>query len=236
MHNEHQITKSVYEAKSDSVKADDLISAYLPFIRSEAAKHMARNCTEQDDEYSIAMVAFYEAIMGYDKSRGAFLNYAAMLIKSRILDYNRKEARHKGIISIYSKEGDGEQTLADTLADSNDYFEQTVNRESVANEIKEFAVVLSEYGICFSDVADNCPKQSRSVERCKSAIHYAVKTPKVLDDLKRTKRVPLAEIVNGSGADRKTLERHRKYILAMLLIELNGYGAIRSCLHGLFEE
>ena len=236
MHTEHQIIKSVYEAKSDSAKADELISAYLPFIRSEASKHMAQSCTEQDDEYSIAMLAFYEAIMGYDKSRGAFLNYASMLIKSRILDYNRKEARHKGLISIYTNDNEGEQSIADTIADTIDYFDKTITRESLSKEIEEFSAVLNEYGINFSDVADNCPKQTRSVDRCKKAICFAIKHSEILEELKRTKRIPMGEIVKGSGADRKTLERHRKYLLAMLLIETNGYDAIRCCLHGLFEE
>ncbi|NLD88617.1 MAG: RNA polymerase subunit sigma, partial [Clostridiales bacterium] len=61
MPSDHQIIKAVYAAKENSNYADDLIRAYIPFIRSEASKYMSRVCTEQDDEYSIAMMAFYEA-------------------------------------------------------------------------------------------------------------------------------------------------------------------------------
>lgn len=236
MHTEHQIIKSVYEAKSDSAKADDLISAYLPFIRAEASKNMSRLCTEHDDEYSIAMMAFYEAIMGYDKSRGAFLNYAALLIKSRIFDFNRKELRHKGIVSIYEKDANTEQTIADTIPDATDYYEQTINREAISVEIGELSKLLKEYDITFSDVADNCPKQSRSIERCKKAIVFAVNNQNVINELKRTKRIPLAEIVSGSGADRKTLERHRKYLVAMLLIKANRFENIYEFLHNIYEE
>ena len=235
MHTEHQIIKSVYEAKSDSAKADELISAYLPFIRAEASKNMPRPCSDHDDEYSIAMMAFYEAIMGYDKSRGAFLNYASLLIKSRIFDYNRKELRHKGIISIYDKTANSDQTIADTIPDATDYYEQTINRESFSAEINELSNLLKEYGISFSDVADNCPKQVRSVERCKKAIVYAVNNKYIIDEFKRTKRIPLAEIVCGSGADRKTLERHRKYLVAMLLIKSNRFENIYEFLHDIYE-
>ena len=52
-------------AKDDVNAADLLIRDYLPFIRSEASKCISRICTDQDDEYSIAMMAFYEAIKGY---------------------------------------------------------------------------------------------------------------------------------------------------------------------------
>ncbi|MBQ6710968.1 MAG: hypothetical protein IJN18_01425, partial [Clostridia bacterium] len=65
--------------------ADDLIRDYIPFIRSEASKCISRLCTEQDDEYSIAMIAFHEAILGYERGRGAFLSYASMLIRSRTM-------------------------------------------------------------------------------------------------------------------------------------------------------
>ena len=102
MASEHHFIKAVYAAKENSRKADDLIREYIPFIRSEAAKFMSRLCTDQDDEYSIAMMAFYEAIMGYEKGRGAFLSYAALLIRSRLVDYRRKEERHQGHISLHT--------------------------------------------------------------------------------------------------------------------------------------
>ncbi|MBR6575453.1 MAG: hypothetical protein IKK61_10785, partial [Clostridia bacterium] len=85
MRNEHQIIRAVYAAKEDLQKADDLIRDYIPFIRSEASKCISRLCTEQDDEYSIAMIAFHEAILGYEHGRGAFLSYASMLIRSRTM-------------------------------------------------------------------------------------------------------------------------------------------------------
>ena len=72
MQSENQIVKMVYDAKADLQKADNLIRTYIPFIRSEVSKCISRLCTEQDDEFSIAMMAFHEAIMGYEKKRGAF--------------------------------------------------------------------------------------------------------------------------------------------------------------------
>ena len=41
------------------------------------------------------MIAFHEAIGGYDKGRGAFLPHTATLIRSRLIDYDRKERRHR---------------------------------------------------------------------------------------------------------------------------------------------
>ena len=119
METEHRIVEAVYGAKESADKADDLIRSYIPFIRSESTKFMGRLCTDQNDEYSIAMMAFYEAIMGYERGRGTFLGYAALLIKSRLIDYARKEARHQGQISLDEElGGEDDRALVDTLADS----------------------------------------------------------------------------------------------------------------------
>ncbi|HNZ41580.1 MAG TPA: sigma-70 family RNA polymerase sigma factor, partial [Clostridia bacterium] len=164
MEREHQIVKAVYAAKENSQKADDLIRDYIPFIRSEASKAVSGFCTEQDDEFSIAMIAFHEAILGYERERGAFLNYASMLIRSRIIDYQRKEARHRGTISLHEETGEDERTLMDELADEKDYYESSANLEATKQEIEELAATIAQYGVSFSDIADNSPKQGRTLE------------------------------------------------------------------------
>lgn len=237
MQTEHQIIKAVYGAKEDSGRADDLIRAYIPFIRSEATKFMARLCTDQDDEYSIAMMGFYEAIMGYEKGRGAFLSYAAMLIRSRLIDYQRKESRHQGQISLYEeKGGEDDRTLLDTLEDEKDHFELSATREATRQEIEELSGVMAQFDVSFSDVADNAPKQDRTLQSCAAAIRYAAEKPQLLEELLKTKKLPMAQLVSGSGTERKTLERHRKYILAMLLIQTNGYEIIRGHLRNVLKR
>ena len=227
MQSEHQMIQLVYAAKEDLQKADDLIRDYIPFIRSEASKCISRICTEQDDEFSIAMIAFHEAILGYERGRGTFLAYAAMLIRSRIIDYQRKESRHQGTIPLYA-ETDDDRTILDKVADERDHFEESANLEATRQEIEELSAVMADFGVSFSDVADNSPKQERTLEACASAIRYAAENKYLLDELLRTKKLPLAQLVLGCGAERKTLERHRKYILAMLLIQTNGYEIIRG--------
>lgn len=237
MHTEHQIVKAVYAAKEHSGRADDLIQTYIPFIRAEATKFMARLCTEQDDEYSIAMMAFYEAIMGYEKGRGSFLNYAAMLIRSRLIDHSRKEQRHRGHLSLYEENGgEDERVLLDTIADSRDYFEESAHREATRQEIEELASVMAHFGVTFADVADNCPRQERTLHACSKVIHYAADNLHLLEEMLRSKKLPLSQLVSGSGAERKTLERHRKYIVAMLLILTNGYEIIRGHLYRVLKK
>ena len=100
MEDDHsRLIRQVCEAKKDMAAADRLIREYLPFIKTETAKYLKRPPIEgNDDELSIAMIAFHEAILRYSKSKGAFLPYASVLIKNRLIDYTRKEKKHKGIV------------------------------------------------------------------------------------------------------------------------------------------
>lgn len=229
MNDEHKIIEQVYAAKEDIQAADQLISTYLPFIRAETAKYLKRPPIEgHDDELSIAMIAFHEAISGYSRIRGAFLKYAAMLIRSRLIDYSRREQRHSRVVSLDAPIGEEDTTLGETLANETDPHEETASRDATRTEIEELARQMKEFGISLSDVADNCPKQQRTLDACRKALQYAKDNPELLDDFLRTKRLPVGQLTAGSGVERKTLERHRKYMVALLLICTNGYEIIRG--------
>ena len=164
----------VLAAKSDPDAADALISQYMGFIRAEAKK---LSFGDGEDELSVAMLAFYEAALGYERSRGSFLSFAARVIRSRLIDYNRAEMR-----------------------------------EAAQSEIEEFSRALAAFGITFSDVADNCPKQARTLRACMDALNYARRNPEVLAAVEKSGKLPIAELASGAGIERKTLERHRKYM------------------------
>ncbi len=231
MQSEHEIIHAVYSAKTNSRKADALIRAYIPFIKKEAAKSTGGLCTEADDEYSIAMIAFHEAIMGYERARGSFLGYASTLIRSRLIDFARREKRHRGHLSLdlpAGEDADDGRTLGDTLAQEGDFAEESARLDATKAEIAELSAVMEGFGVSFTDAADNAPKQERTLAACAKAIAYAATDKALLDILLETKKLPLAQLTDGAGVDRKTLERHRKYILVMLLIQTNGYEIIRG--------
>lgn len=229
MNNEHKIVQQVYAAKEDVQAADRLIGTYLPFIKTETAKFLKRPPIEgHDDELSIAMIAFHEAIGGYSRTRGAFLKYAAMLIRSRLIDYSRREQRHSRVISLDAPAREEDTTLGEVLVGERDPHEETASRDATRAEIEELARQMKEFGVDLSNVADNCPKQQRTLDACRKALQYARENPELLDDLLKTKRLPIGQLAAGSGVERKTLERHRKYMVALLLIYTNGYEIIRG--------
>ena len=202
MNEEHKIIQQVYAAKEDIQAADQLIHTYLPFIRTETAKFLKRPPVEgQDDELSIAMIAFHEAIRRYSRIRGAFLKYAAMLIRSRLIDYSRKEQRHSGLVSLDTPMGEDDNPLGETIAEDRNPHEESETREATRAEIEELTRQMEEFGVSLSDVADNCPRQHRTLDACRTALQYARDNPALLEEFLRTKRLPAEQLTAGSGGE-----------------------------------
>ncbi len=231
MTQEHEIIAQVCAAKEDSRAADQLVRSYLPFIKGETAKFIHRIPLEgRDDELSIAMLAFHEAALAYRRGRGAFLPFAAMTIRSRLIDYCRREQRYSQTLSLDQREGDGDEgrSLLEQMDTGRDDIAERVGQASARTEILEFAKALAEYGLELTDIADNCPRQDRTLTACHRALAYAKEHPQLLEGLTASKKLPLSQLSAGSGVERKTLERHRKYMMALLLAYTNGFEIIRG--------
>ena len=226
---EHSIVFEVRAAQTDPAAADALIGRYMPFIRSETCKFThAPIEAGHEDELSIATLAFYEAALSYQRGRGAFLPYAAAAIRNRLIDHYRVEQRHGGTVSLDVPAGEDGRLLSETLPDTRDEIAAYDLREATRAEIAEFGRQLASFGIGFSDVADNCPRQERTLAACRAVLDCARANPILLDKLLRTGRLPIRDLVLGSGVDKKTIERHRKYLVAILLAFTNGYEIIRG--------
>lgn len=230
MEREHEIIEMVYAAKEDSEAADRLIAKYLPFIKAQTAKFTrVIPSPDRDDRLSIAMFAFHEAALSYERGKGSFLALAATAIRNRLIDYGRREKRHERVISLdMPEDGEDGRALIDSLDSGTEAVHEYLDRSAAKAEILHFTEELKRFGLSLADIADNCPKQERTLEACHRALAYAKAHPELLDRLTETGRLPLAALVKGAGADRKTLERHRRYLVAILLAYTNGFEIIRG--------
>ena len=226
---EHKIEAQVWAAQKDPASADALIGQYMPFIRSETFKftHAAPEAGHED-ELNIAATAFYEAALSYQRGRGAFLPYASTAIRNRLIDFYRVEQRHSGLVPLDTPVGEDGRPLLEALPDSRDEIGAYDLRAASREEIQEFGRQLATFGLSFSDVADNCPRQERTMAACHAVLNCARANPMLLDRLVHTGRLPVRELAMGSGVDKKTIERHRKYLVAILLAFTNGYEIIRG--------
>ena len=227
----YDIIHQVAAAKEDPQAADDLVRQYLPFIKAETAKLIRRPPQEgQDDELGIAMFAFHEAVLAYSRPRGAFLPFAAAAIRNRLIDFQRQERRHSLTLSLDSPACSGEdsRTLLEQLDTGHSEIDEFQQRSAAREEILDFSTQLKSFGLHLTDIAENCPKQERTLQACLQALSYAKANPVLLEQLITTHKLPIGPLAAGSGVARKTLERHRKYLIAILLAYTNGFEIIRG--------
>lgn len=218
----------VLAAQKDASAADGLIEQYMPFIRRETARFLGRIPQREEEVFSVAMLAFYEAIQRYAPGRGAFLSLAALSIRHRLTDFSRKERRHGGQISLQASwEGDT-LTLEERLPEKDSPLQKREEERAAREEIEEFSRQLQSLGLTLTQVAEACPKQERTLSACMKALDFAKKHPDLLSEAVKTGKVPLLRLSLGAGVEKKTLERHRGYLLALLVAYTNGYEIIRG--------
>ena len=241
MRENREIVARVRAARRDPRAADELVRSYLPFIKAETAKFMGRPPQEgRDDELGIAMYAFHEAVMTYDRVRGAFIPLAALSIRNRLIDFRRRESRHAEVVSLDERrpasDDEDDRPLVETLAAEKDEISERETRLASRAEIAEFASQLRDFGITLFDVTESCPQQRRTLEACGRALAHARANPELLERLLATKKLPITDLARGSGVEKKTLERHRTYLVALLLAYTNGFEIIRGHLRHVLEK
>jgi len=229
---EQSIIKRVLIAQHNIEAADSLIRDYFPFIKSETAKTIGRIPVEgKDDELSIALMGFHEAIESYDQGKGPFLKFAALVVHRRIVDYLRQENRFKNNISF-------EGTIVDTEKNSEEQLtieENITIKESLKWEILHLTKDLERFGISLSDVASNCPKHDKTISSCREILNYIINEPDIMESLFDTGKLPIQRILKETTVRKKTLEKYRKYLIALTVIYFQNYDCMKEHLTEVFK-
>lgn len=206
---------------------DELIRKYTALVLKVGAQVSGRYLRMgQDEEISVGMMAINEAIDRYDPERGAsFLTFAEMVVRRRLLDYYRRQRRAREIpLSELQGEDDEGNPLAG--AEEREALAQHDAREEAEDrreEIAQYARRLLEFGIRFSDLANDSPKHEDARERAIACARIVAETPALREHLLQRRELPLKALEGRVPVSRKTLERQRRYIIAVALIWIDGY-------------
>lgn len=73
------------------------------------------------------------------------------------------------------------------------------------------------------DLTDCSPKAAKTKAQCAEACAYILRNPMLLDKLRETKQFPIKIVEENCKITRKTLERHRKYLIAAIEILSGDY-------------
>lgn len=233
-------------AKTDERCFEELVrsrKAWILKVASGASKHYVG---DSDDEWSIALTAFHEAVQSYNEEKGSFLSLASVIIKRRVIDYLRSQGRYSSEVAVIPEAFEGSLD-EDTASGINLQVQEQITRESmgdraeqraqqVREEIAGMQEILNEYGFSFFDLAECSPKAEKTKKSCGQAIRTLIASA-VLMALMRLKRLlPIKELCEKSGVIRKILERHRKYIIASAEILDGDFPVLASYLRYIREE
>jgi RNA polymerase sigma factor len=207
-------------ARTDAQAMNDLIADYRNFILASASRVCRRPIDpDNDDEFSTAMLAFYEAIRLYEPSRGAFLAFARSVIRTRLIDGFRKTGRRPPEVPIDDEGDDEEEYRADpTIHAAVDAFQREVQVRERRDEIARFTVELSAWDLTLRDLADASPKAAKTRVACGALVRELLDDDALRDQFLRTRQLPLAALCQRSGVPRKIAERHRRYIVSVILV------------------
>lgn len=231
------IDEDVLRAQKERDYLEEFIKEYEVFILHTAHKGAGQYITKRDDQWSVALSAFHEAIRSYDFEKGAFLPFAETVIRRRLYDYARKEGRHDCEVLIDSYTIENDVDGEDSSVKYEVMTKTAANQEPDARlEIQMISETLSEYGITFMELAEASPKAGKTKTVCGSAVRYLVENPVLLGEMRRTKTLPLKIMEKSRNLPRKVLERHRKYIIAGAEIISGDYPILSEYLRFMREE
>jgi RNA polymerase sigma factor len=220
----------------DAQLRNDFIADYTPYIIKMTSQFCRRYIDPaRDDEFSIALGAFNEAINRFSPSAGrSFLGFAETVIRRRLIDYVRKEARFSRHIPYSSFDSEEEGDLTDNpveIYQAMEEYDRNREAEERRHEIEELSRALSEFGIAFADLVHLSPKHRDSRENLFVIGKRLSEDAKLIEILMEKKMLPIKELMEQAGVSRKTLERNRKYLIAIALIFNGPYPHLQNYLH-----
>lgn len=232
-----QITELVIKAQQGDARVrEQILQDYRPFYLRVASGTCKKYLVlGRDDEASIAMIAFNEAIDSYNVDGGAsFFSFAEIVIKRRMVDHFRRQSKRTDEIPLSSFEREEQEDSVLQKIESKEA--QTVlqiqeETEERREEIFRLDQLLSHYGIRFSDLVKVSPKHQDARDRALQVAKVLAGDPELLAYLTTKKSLPLKELEERVEVSRKTLERQRKYIISLTLILIGDFYHLQEYLN-----
>lgn len=208
------VVQSIKE--NNELEINQIIEMYIPFIINTISQQKNGYVSiENDDEFSIGLSAFYEAMEKYNHKRGHFLAFANVVILSRLNNYWVKENKHN-----YQSLYDYENKIINLKMENKD--------TELRDEIKLFEKELMKFGLNFEILVDHMPKHRDTKER---ATMIGIKTSREIDltdHLFIKKRLPLSKMAERFYISVKIIKNSKYYIMAVVIAIIKKFNLITS--------
>ncbi|RFU70985.1 RNA polymerase sigma factor SigI [Peribacillus saganii] len=217
---------------------EEILVSFKPFIAKTVSSVCRRYITESDDEFSIGLIAFNDAIDKFVPAKGhSLLAFAETIIKRRVIDYLRSQSRKQDVLLDYKFED--EQELSESYLETEKSMQQfriVQDAEKRKDEILLYQNKLLEFDLVFDDLAENSPKHEDARRNAISIARLIVEDAELRGILFEKKRLPVKQLEQRVKVSRKTIERNRKYIIAISVILHGEFFYLKDYIKGVLEE
>ncbi|MFG6120271.1 RNA polymerase sigma factor SigI [Thalassobacillus sp. B23F22_16] len=212
-----------------------LLQQYQPFIAKNVSEVCKRYIDQhKDDEFSIGLMAFNEAIDSFSSKKGSsFLSFARLVIKRKVIDFIRNEQRHLMAASLdedYENEEQMENPSEITAA--KEQYERQTEAWYRREEIKDFQLKLKQYKLSFKELTEVSPQHRDARESAIRVARVIYGDVELREKVLKKGRLPIKDLVGRVDVSKKTLERNRKFILAMVIILSEEYVYLKDYIKG----
>lgn len=223
------INEKIEEIKDNSEELNRFVEEYKPFIAACANKVSGRYLDYGlDDELSIAMMAFVEAVNSFDKSKGNFFSFSRNVIKRRIIDYYRTQSCHNNVVPLTLYVDGQDEEFDISSGEAVQIFSDQRLAEYRRLELEELGKELAAWNITYSDLAKVSPKHNKTRNQCSELVGIILSHPDMMQQVMTKKYLPIMQLEKVSGIPQKTIERFRKYIIAVVIIITGDYTYIKD--------
>ena len=221
------IETRIKKAQSDSSELELLISDYLPLLKKQAGA-AASGILEYEDRLSLAMLTFISCVRQYTEKRGSFISFFSVCFHNRITDEIRRQNLYLKNVQTLTPDSAELETAAGKA--SLDAYDREQERLSLCEEIDRLSEAIGVYGVAWKDLPRICPKQPRAKATCRQAAAAVLLNPEFHAMFFGQKKLPQAQLASALFLSPKTLEKHRKYIVTLIILLSGDYPGIRAFL------
>ncbi|WP_201024998.1 RNA polymerase sigma-I factor [Ferroacidibacillus organovorans] len=214
----------------DRLARDALLRQFQPFVLRVAKDACGRKIGESDEEFQMALLALNEAIDAYRSDRGSFVAFSETVMKRRLIDYFRARSKQREIPFAAFDEVDDEGDVYNSVENDTALMQHAVDEETRnrAEEIARYTVELQRFGIDMNELVDICPKHDDARRNAVHAARMVAKTEALRAMFLASGTLPLKQLEPLVDVSRKTLERQRRYIIAVAVLLLGDYEMLQS--------
>ncbi|HCW54065.1 MAG TPA: RNA polymerase subunit sigma [Clostridium sp.] len=207
--------------RDEDTSINEIIDSHMPFIIKSISDVTGRYVScENDEELSVGMLAFSEAVERYDNEKGHFLSYAKLVISSRIKNYLKGENRHA--------HSSLEELLDNGIEFKDEYLEQKEDNSILVEQIGKLKSEIELFGFSLDDLVNEAPKQQATRENAINLSQKISEEEEFVSFMYLKRRLPIKKIVLRFGVTEKVVKRSKKFIISVVIIINKNLSALKN--------